>query len=59
MERVYGKTGRIRTRNISPSKEEKKKMKLLNYTLSAVINIVPFGKADFYETSYWKLGAKN
>lgn len=52
MERVYGKTGRIRTRNISPSKEEKNKMKLLNYTLSAVINIVPFGKADFYETSY-------
>ena len=51
MGRVYSKPGRIGLRNISHSKE-KKMMKLLNYILSAVINIVPFGKADFYETSY-------
>ena len=33
-----------------PFKE--KKTELLNYIVGAVINIAPFGKAGFYETSY-------
>ena len=34
------------------SHPKRKKMELLNYILSAMINIVPFRKTDFYETSY-------
>lgn len=38
---------------------KRKKLELLSRIIGAVIHIVPFGKADFYEACYWKLGTRN